>query len=42
VFPLFEVAWGERTGEDAVQAAVGFCSFAGRTPVDERKESPGS
>lgn len=32
---------GERTGEDAVQAAVDFYTAVGRTPVVERKEIPG-
>ncbi|MGI5135337.1 MULTISPECIES: hypothetical protein [unclassified Streptomyces] len=41
MIPLVEVAPGERTGEDAVQAAVDFCSSVGRTHVDERKEIPG-
>ncbi|MEU6651588.1 hypothetical protein ABZ904_19620 [Streptomyces sp. NPDC046900] len=41
MIPLVEVAPGERTGEDAVQAAVDFWSSVGRTHVDERKEIPG-
>ncbi|MFE3850297.1 3-hydroxyacyl-CoA dehydrogenase NAD-binding domain-containing protein [Streptomyces griseorubiginosus] len=39
--PLVEVVPGERTGEDAVQAAVDFYTSVGRTPVVERKEIPG-
>ncbi|MGV4925841.1 hydroxylacyl-CoA dehydrogenase [Streptomyces sp. BHT-5-2] len=39
--PLVEVVPGERTGEDAVQAAVDFYALVGRTPVVERKEIPG-
>ncbi|MDX2600755.1 3-hydroxyacyl-CoA dehydrogenase NAD-binding domain-containing protein [Streptomyces caniscabiei] len=41
LLPLVEVVPGERTGEDAVQAALGFYTFLGRTPVVERKEIPG-
>jgi ketoreductase RED1 len=39
--PLVEVVPGERTGEDAVQAASDFYTSVGRTPVVERKEIPG-
>ncbi|KOV60396.1 3-hydroxyacyl-CoA dehydrogenase NAD-binding domain-containing protein [Streptomyces sp. MMG1121] len=39
--PLVETVPGEHTGEDAVQAAVDFYTFVGRTPVVERKEIPG-
>ncbi|MFD8233338.1 3-hydroxyacyl-CoA dehydrogenase NAD-binding domain-containing protein [Streptomyces sp. NPDC059696] len=39
--PLVEVVPGERTGEDAVRAAVDFYASVGRTPVVERKEIPG-
>jgi ketoreductase RED1 len=39
--PLVEVVPGERTGEDAVQAALDFYTSVGRTPVVERKEIPG-
>ncbi|MFJ4567607.1 3-hydroxyacyl-CoA dehydrogenase NAD-binding domain-containing protein [Streptomyces caelestis] len=39
--PLVEVVPGERTGEDAVKAAVDFYTSVGRTPVVERKEIPG-
>ncbi|MGW0424554.1 3-hydroxyacyl-CoA dehydrogenase NAD-binding domain-containing protein [Streptomyces sp. NPDC003015] len=39
--PLVEVVPGERTGEDAVQAASDFYASVGRTPVVERKEIPG-
>ncbi len=39
--PLVEVVPGERTGEDAVRAAVDFYTSVGRTPVVERKEIPG-
>ncbi len=41
LLPLVEVVPGERTGEDAVQAALDFYTFLGRTPVVERKEIPG-
>jgi ketoreductase RED1 len=41
LIPLVEVVPGERTGEDAVQAAVDFYTFLGRVPVVERKEMPG-
>nr|WP_042179028.1 3-hydroxyacyl-CoA dehydrogenase NAD-binding domain-containing protein [Kibdelosporangium sp. MJ126-NF4]CEL13591.1 3-hydroxyacyl-CoA dehydrogenase [Kibdelosporangium sp. MJ126-NF4]CTQ99277.1 3-hydroxyacyl-CoA dehydrogenase (EC 1.1.1.35) [Kibdelosporangium sp. MJ126-NF4] len=41
VLPLVEVVPGERTSEDAVQAAVDFYTSVGRTPVVERKEIPG-
>lgn len=41
LIPLVEVVPGERTSEDAVQAAVDFYTFVGRTPVVERKEIPG-
>ncbi|MEU0582925.1 3-hydroxyacyl-CoA dehydrogenase NAD-binding domain-containing protein [Streptomyces sp. NPDC006132] len=41
VVPLVEVVPGERTGEDAVRAAVDFYTSVGRTPVVERKEIPG-
>ncbi|QCD57131.1 3-hydroxyacyl-CoA dehydrogenase NAD-binding domain-containing protein [Streptomyces hawaiiensis] len=39
--PLVEVVPGERTGEDAVQAASDFYTSVGRTPVVERKEIAG-
>ncbi|GGW42164.1 3-hydroxyacyl-CoA dehydrogenase NAD-binding domain-containing protein [Streptomyces caelestis] len=39
--PLVEVVPGERTGEEAVKAAVDFYTSVGRTPVVERKEIPG-
>ncbi|MFD7241181.1 3-hydroxyacyl-CoA dehydrogenase NAD-binding domain-containing protein [Streptomyces massasporeus] len=39
--PLVEVVPGERTGEDAVRAALDFYTSVGRTPVVERKEIPG-
>ncbi|MET7732019.1 3-hydroxyacyl-CoA dehydrogenase NAD-binding domain-containing protein [Streptomyces sp. NPDC005402] len=39
--PLVEVVPGERTGADAVQAALDFYTAVGRTPVVERKEIPG-
>ncbi|MEV3966820.1 3-hydroxyacyl-CoA dehydrogenase NAD-binding domain-containing protein [Streptomyces sp. NPDC050698] len=39
--PLVEVVPGERTGEEAVRAAVDFYASVGRTPVVERKEIPG-
>jgi hypothetical protein len=38
---LVEVVPGERTTEQAGQAAVGFCTAVGRTPVAERREIPG-
>ncbi|MFF4031155.1 3-hydroxyacyl-CoA dehydrogenase NAD-binding domain-containing protein [Streptomyces sviceus] len=41
LLPLVEVVPGERTGEDAVQAALDFYASVGRTPVVERKEIPG-
>jgi ketoreductase RED1 len=41
LIPLVEVVPGERTGEDAVTAAVDFYTSVGRTPVVERKEIPG-
>ncbi|MFE3032096.1 3-hydroxyacyl-CoA dehydrogenase NAD-binding domain-containing protein [Streptomyces canus] len=41
LLPLVEVVPGERTGEDAVQAASDFYTSVGRTPVVERKEIPG-
>ncbi|MEV5436527.1 3-hydroxyacyl-CoA dehydrogenase NAD-binding domain-containing protein [Streptomyces sp. NPDC052682] len=41
LLPLVEVVPGERTGEDAVQAAADFYTCVGRTPVVERKEIPG-
>ncbi|MEU4091514.1 3-hydroxyacyl-CoA dehydrogenase NAD-binding domain-containing protein [Streptomyces sp. NPDC026673] len=41
VIPLVEVVPGEYTSEDAVQDAVDFYTFLGRTPVVERKEIPG-
>ncbi|MCD7445524.1 hydroxylacyl-CoA dehydrogenase [Streptomyces lincolnensis] len=41
LLPLVEVVPGERTGEDAVQAALDFYTSVGRTPVVERKEIPG-
>ncbi|MFF5518799.1 3-hydroxyacyl-CoA dehydrogenase NAD-binding domain-containing protein [Streptomyces coeruleorubidus] len=41
LLPLVEVVPGERTGEDAVRAAVDFYTSVGRTPVVERKEIPG-
>ncbi|MEV0067753.1 MULTISPECIES: 3-hydroxyacyl-CoA dehydrogenase NAD-binding domain-containing protein [unclassified Amycolatopsis] len=41
LIPLVEVVPGERTGEDATQAAVDFYTFLGRVPVVERKEIPG-
>ncbi|MGW6546631.1 3-hydroxyacyl-CoA dehydrogenase NAD-binding domain-containing protein, partial [Streptomyces massasporeus] len=39
--PLVEIVPGERTGADAVQAALDFYTSVGRTPVVERKEIPG-
>jgi ketoreductase RED1 len=39
--PLVEVVPGERTGEEAVRAAVDFYASVGRTPVVERKEIAG-
>ncbi|NEE19741.1 hydroxylacyl-CoA dehydrogenase [Streptomyces sp. SID7499] len=39
--PLVEVVPGERTGEDAVRAALDFYTSVGRTPVVEREEIPG-
>lgn len=39
--PLVEVVPGERTTEEAVQAAVAFYTSVGRTPVVERREIPG-
>ncbi|MFJ4819779.1 3-hydroxyacyl-CoA dehydrogenase NAD-binding domain-containing protein [Streptomyces sp. NPDC088801] len=39
--PLVEVVPGERTGENAVRAAVDFYASVGRTPVVERKEIAG-
>ncbi|MER6489737.1 3-hydroxyacyl-CoA dehydrogenase NAD-binding domain-containing protein [Streptomyces griseorubiginosus] len=39
--PLVEVVPGERSGEQAVRAAVDFYTSVGRTPVVERKEIPG-
>ena len=41
LIPLVEVVPGERTSEDAVQAAVAFYRSVGRIPVVERKEMPG-
>ncbi|MDX2705457.1 3-hydroxyacyl-CoA dehydrogenase NAD-binding domain-containing protein [Streptomyces sp. PA03-6a] len=41
LIPLVEVVPGECTSEDAVQDAVDFYTFLGRTPVVERKEIPG-
>ncbi|MER5908397.1 3-hydroxyacyl-CoA dehydrogenase NAD-binding domain-containing protein [Streptomyces mirabilis] len=41
LLPLVEVVPGERTGEEAVQAAVDFYTAVGRTPVVERREMPG-
>jgi ketoreductase RED1 len=41
LIPLVEVVPGTRTSEVAVQAAVDFYTFVGRTPVVERKEIPG-
>ncbi|MFI1720593.1 3-hydroxyacyl-CoA dehydrogenase NAD-binding domain-containing protein [Streptomyces sp. NPDC020489] len=41
LLPLVEVVPGERTGEDAIQAALDFYTSVGRTPVVERKEIPG-
>lgn len=41
LIPLVEVVPGERTTEQAVQAAVDFYTRLGRTPVVERKEIPG-
>jgi ketoreductase RED1 len=41
LLPLVEVVPGERTSEDAVQAALDFYTSVGRTPVVERKEIPG-
>ncbi|MER6289489.1 3-hydroxyacyl-CoA dehydrogenase NAD-binding domain-containing protein [Streptomyces sviceus] len=41
LIPLVEVVPGERTGENAVQAALDFYTSVGRTPVVERKEIPG-
>ncbi|MGV9249050.1 3-hydroxyacyl-CoA dehydrogenase NAD-binding domain-containing protein [Streptomyces sp. NPDC003710] len=39
--PLVEVVPGERTSQDAVQRAVAFYTFLGRTPVVVHKEIPG-
>ncbi|MFD5912300.1 3-hydroxyacyl-CoA dehydrogenase NAD-binding domain-containing protein [Streptomyces massasporeus] len=39
--PLVEVVPGERTGEEAVRAALDFYTSVGRTPVVERQEIPG-
>jgi ketoreductase RED1 len=39
--PLVEVVPGERTSQDAVQAAVDLYTFLGRTPVVLHKEVPG-
>jgi ketoreductase RED1 len=41
LIPLVEVVPGARTSEESVQAAVGFYTSLGRTPVVERKEMPG-
>ncbi|MGC7099571.1 3-hydroxyacyl-CoA dehydrogenase NAD-binding domain-containing protein [Amycolatopsis lurida] len=41
LIPLVEVVPGERTSEESVRAAVDFYTFAGRTPVVERREIPG-
>ncbi|MFD3455569.1 3-hydroxyacyl-CoA dehydrogenase NAD-binding domain-containing protein [Streptomyces sp. NPDC058691] len=41
LMPLVEVVPGERTTEEAVQAAVDFYTAVGRTPVVERREIPG-
>jgi ketoreductase RED1 len=41
LLPLVEVVPGERTSEEAVQAAVDFYTLVGRTPVVERREIPG-
>ncbi|MEV6026364.1 3-hydroxyacyl-CoA dehydrogenase NAD-binding domain-containing protein [Streptomyces sp. NPDC052036] len=41
LLPLIEVVPGERTTEEAVQAAVDFYTAVGRTPVVERHEIPG-
>ncbi|MGW1723317.1 3-hydroxyacyl-CoA dehydrogenase NAD-binding domain-containing protein [Streptomyces sp. NPDC002306] len=41
LLPLVEVVPGERTTEEAVQAAVDFYTAVGRTPVVERREIPG-
>ncbi|MFF0010911.1 3-hydroxyacyl-CoA dehydrogenase NAD-binding domain-containing protein [Streptomyces sp. NPDC005374] len=41
LLPLVEVVPGERTTEEAVQAAADFYTLVGRTPVVERKEIPG-
>ncbi|WP_351237043.1 3-hydroxyacyl-CoA dehydrogenase NAD-binding domain-containing protein [Streptomyces sp. NPDC002133] len=41
LLPLVEVVPGERTTEEAVQAAVDFYTFVGRAPVVERQEIPG-
>ncbi|MFD8076720.1 3-hydroxyacyl-CoA dehydrogenase NAD-binding domain-containing protein [Streptomyces sp. NPDC059718] len=41
VIPLVEVVPGECTSEDAVQDAVDFYTFLGRTPVVERREIAG-
>ncbi|MGV9361894.1 3-hydroxyacyl-CoA dehydrogenase NAD-binding domain-containing protein [Amycolatopsis sp. NPDC003731] len=41
LIPLVEVVPGERTSAEAVQQAVDFYTFLGRTPVVERKEIPG-
>ncbi|WP_370948156.1 3-hydroxyacyl-CoA dehydrogenase NAD-binding domain-containing protein [Amycolatopsis sp. cg5] len=41
LIPLVEVVPGERTSEEATQAAVEFYRFVGRVPVVERKEIPG-
>ncbi|MFD9006444.1 3-hydroxyacyl-CoA dehydrogenase NAD-binding domain-containing protein [Streptomyces sp. NPDC059582] len=41
LLPLVEVVPGERTTEEAVQAAVDFYTAVGREPVVERQEIPG-
>lgn len=41
LLPLVEVVPGERTTEEAVQAAVDFYTAVGRTPVVEHQEIPG-
>ncbi|GAA5016598.1 3-hydroxyacyl-CoA dehydrogenase NAD-binding domain-containing protein [Streptomyces siamensis] len=41
LLPLVEVVPGERTSEEAVQAALGFYKAVGRSPVVERHEIPG-
>jgi ketoreductase RED1 len=41
LLPLVEVVPGERTSEEAVQAAVDFYTAVGRAPVVERQEIPG-